>query len=482
MDVGLALVPVDFVAREALLFAAFGFLISGIDDLAIDGLYFLYWLRRRIAGRRAPRPTLADLAASPARGRIAIFVPAWDEAAVIEPMLRTALARLDHPDYHLYVGTYPNDRATIDAVARVAAADDRVRLVIGPQPGPTTKAACLNILWHALRRAEAAAGAGGDGDGGDSDGRHAGRARAIVLHDAEDVVHPGELRLFDALIGAHWAVQLPVLPLVDRGSQLVSGHYCDEFAEAHAKQMVVRQALGAGMPLAGVGCAIAREALDAIAARRQGDPFDTASLTEDYELGLTISALGGRGTLARLREFPGGPLVAVRAYFPASLDAAVRQKARWMIGIALAGWDRIGWGRPLDLGDHWMRMRDRRAPIAVVVLAAAYLALVASALSLLLHGLTGTVPQGPLAPPLLLGVNAALLGWRLAMRALFTGAAYGAREALWSLPRAIAGNLIAMLAARRALSRYLAMLGGAAPVWDKTAHMFPAGLGRSGEG
>ena len=45
-----------------------------------------------------------------------------------------------------------------------------------------------------------------------------------------------------------------------------------------------------------------------------------------------------------------------------------------LAGIALAGWDRTGWSRPWHLLDHWMRLRDRRALLAVVVLSAAYLA------------------------------------------------------------------------------------------------------------
>ena len=247
-----------------------------------------------------------------------------------------------------------------------------------------------------------------------------------------------------------------------------------KFAEAHAKSLIVRQALGAGLPLAGVGCAIERAMLDRIAAGQDGVPFDAGSLTEDYELGLRIAALGGRGVLARVRERPGGPLVAVRAFFPATLDAAVRQKARWMTGIALAGWDRIGWGAPLDWRDHWMRMRDRRAPLAVLVLAVAYLALVAWGASLALHAAAG-VPAPPVsgAMDLMLRVNGVLLGWRLASRALFTGYAYGWREALWSLPRALVGNLVALLAARRAVSAYVRSLRGGALVWDKTRHVFP---------
>lgn len=449
---------IDFVAREAFLFATIGIALGGADDLAVDFAFFIRAGWRRWVKHRTTSPILADFAAPQPSGRIAIFVAAWDEANVIGAMLGTALARLDHPDYRIYVGTYPNDPATIAAVEAVAARDRRVRLVVGNVSGPTTKAANLNTIWHALADEE-------QGDGI--------RTRAIVLHDAEDVVHAQELRIFDRLIGSYHAVQLPVLPMVQRGSRLVSGHYCDEFAEAHAKQLLVRQGLGAGLPLAGVGCAISREALEAVAASRGGDPFDAHSLTEDYELGLHIAALGGRSILARVRETRGGPLIAVRAYFPATLDAAVRQKARWMVGIALAGWDRIGWGHRFALGDHWMRMRDRRGPIAVVVLAAAYLALVASALAGLAHA-TLEVPRLPLTiPAWVLIANAVLLIWRLGMRAGFTVAAYGWREGVWSVPRALVGNYIALLAARRAIMRYIAMLNGAPLRWDKTAHAFP---------
>ncbi len=456
---GIALV--DIIARESLLFAVAGIAIAGLDDLAVDLLFIGQRLRRRLSARAQPVPSLRDFAAPGAQGRIAIFIAAWDESAVIGAMLRHALARLDHPDYRVYVGTYPNDPATIAAVADLAEKDDRVRLVIGTAPGPTTKAANLNILWRALMRDEARDGI---------------LVRAVVLHDAEDVVHAQELRIFDRLIGRYDAVQLPVLPLVHRGSLLVSGHYCDEFAEAHAKQLVVRQALGVGLPLAGVGCAIARPALAAIAAARGGEPFDADNLTEDYELGLAIAAHGGRGILARIAEYPGGPVAAIRAYFPATLDAAVRQKTRWMIGIALAGWDRIGWGQRFDLLDHWMRMRDRRAPVAVLVLAACYLALVTTALVWLLHALADTPPPATAPLPALL-LTGGLLLWRLAMRVYFTTAGYGWRQGLWSIPRAVVGNIIALLAARRAILRYIAMLSGATIRWDKTTHIFPADAG-----
>ncbi|PAX08354.1 hypothetical protein CKY28_09785 [Sphingomonas lenta] len=443
----------DAVTREVLLFAAFGFLVGGIDDLLVDGVYLL----RRALGR--DRRLRLDRLPPPDRpGRFAVFVPAWDEVAVIGAMLDTALARIRHADFSIYVGAYPNDPATIAAVREVAGRDPRVRLVVGPRSGPTTKGDNLNVLWRALRRDDEEGGA---------------ETRAVVLHDAEDVIHPAELTVFDALLDRYAAVQVPVLPLVRSDAWAISGSYADFFAEAHGKAMVVRNAVGAGMPLAGVGCAIRCDALAALAEERGGDPFAADALCEDYEQGLRLARLGFRGCFARVADERGG-LVATRAYFPDALDPAVRQQARWITGIALTGWDRTGWSRPLALADHWMRARDRRAPVAVLVLAAAYLALILWACTGAAYWAVGEV-RPPVDPVLqrVLTVNAGLLAWRLSCRVAFTARHYGWREGLRAIPRLFVANAVSLLAVRRAVWRYVAMLRGAAPVWDKTAHRFP---------
>jgi len=236
---------------------------------------------------------------------------------------------------------------------------------------------------------------------------------------------------------------------------------------------VVRTALGAGMPLAGTGCAIGLPVLAKVAAARGGDPFDAQSLVEDYELGLRLAELGARGLFARVGD--GVRPVAVRSLFPGTLGASVRQKARWMTGIALAGWDRTGWAaRPLALGDHWFRLRDRRGPLAVLVLAAAYLAMMLWGVSLALHGFAGSAPPTVAeGTSWLIAANALLLGWRLLVRMAFTARVYGPVEALWAAPRFLVGNYVALAAAPRALVRYWQLLNGAAPVWDKTCHDFP---------
>jgi adsorption protein B len=71
----------------------------------------------------------------------------------------------------------------------------------------------------------------------------------------------------------------------------------------------------------------------------------------------------------------------------------------------------------------------------------------------------------------LLTVNAWLLAWRIFMRAAFTTSAYGWRQGLMSVPRLVVGNIIAMLAAARALAIYVR---NGPPKWDKTRHIFPA--------
>ena len=119
-------------------------------------------------------------------------------------------------------------------------------------------------------------------------------------------------------------VQLPVEPLVPhhRGwlARHIGSHYCEEFSEAHGKALVVRDALGAGIPGAGVGCAVSRRALDSLVERHAaggggGLPFASDSLTEDYELGLAIAAAGGRCRFVRARGAD-GRLIATRAFFP----------------------------------------------------------------------------------------------------------------------------------------------------------------------
>jgi adsorption protein B len=444
-------------AAELALFAGVGFLLFALNDLIVDLIYFARLIWRAIAVyTRYPRAFASVLPQSPDPGFIAMLVPAWDESAVIAAMLRATVARLDYPKYRIFVGHYRNDPATAAAIGSVD--DDRIEAVEVDRDGPTTKADCLNHLYDALVAYEVETGRS---------------ATAVALHDAEDVVHPLEFRIFDRLIARAALIQLPVLPLPDEHSRWIAGHYCDEFAEAHIKELVVREAVGAAIPLAGVGCAIARKALSNLAARRDGKPFAGSSMTEDYEMGLTLGALGLKTMFVRLPAFPGERgVVASRGHFPSTLGGSVRQKARWLGGIALSGWDRLGWTG--GIGERWMRMRDRRGPLAALLLVAAYAAAFLWSQIWLAEAL-GAPIDAQLDPMLvrLLTINGWLLAWRILMRACFTTYAYGLGEGLMSVPRVVVGNVITILAAGRALSLHM---GGGATRWDKTQHVFPREL------
>lgn len=448
------------LAAELALFAALGFLLCSFDDLLVDIIYFARrgW-RALTVYRRHPRGDVSALGRGAVPGWMVVMIPAWDEAAVIGPMLRSTLERFDHPDFSLLVGYYRNDPPTAQAIAAVR--DPRVIPVEVPADGPTTKADCLNHLYAFLVRHEAATGR---------------RAKAIVLHDAEDLVHPLELRLFDRMVERAGVVQLPVVPLVDPASPWIGGHYCDEFAESHGKELVVREAVGASIPLAGVGCAIRREAIARLASAHDGKPFAGGSMTEDYEMGLRLGALGERTIFVRLPARAGEPgVVASRGHFPATLSAAVRQKARWLGGIAFAGWDRLGWRG--GLGERWFRLRDRRGPFAALLLLAGYVSALLWGQLWLAYQLGAPPPPQP-SPLLaaLLHINFLLLLWRTSMRIGFTAQLYGIGEGLASVPRILAGNLVAILAAARALALHAR---GGPRQWDKTAHVFPAEAARS---
>ena len=443
------------IAAELALFASLGFLLFSLDDLAVDLIYFVRmgW-RSLFVYRRHQRSDAVTLTRNGEHGWMVVLIPAWDEAAVIGKMLRATLKRFDHPDFTLMVGHYRNDPATRLAIEAVA--DPRVMPVEVPRDGPTTKADCLNHLYATLVRHETAIGR---------------RAKALILHDAEDLVHPLELRLFERLIDRAGVIQLPVIPLPHHSSAWISGHYCDEFAESHGKELVVREAVGASIPLAGVGCAISRSAIARLASAHDGRPFAMSSMTEDYEMGLRLGSLGERTLFVRLPQAAGERgVVASRGHFPASLGAAVRQKARWLGGIAFSGWDRLGWRG--GLGERWFRLRDRRGPLAALLLLAGYVAALIWGQLWLAAQLGAPMPPKPSNLLVtLLQVNFALLFWRVLMRISFTTHVYGIGEGLASVPRILAANIIAILASARALFVHA---GGGPKKWDKTAHIFPA--------
>lgn len=449
-----------------------GILVNGVEELMIDAQYFTRGLHK--AERRVI--TADELAAAPQQ-RIAIMVAAWHEADVIESMLEHNRRSLDYDPalFDIFCGTYQNDpqtQARVDAVERRYA---NVHKVVVPHDGPTSKADCLNWIYQGIVLAEKKRGQ---------------RFDILLMHDAEDIIHPLSLRLYSLEIPKYHFVQTPVFSLPLRRRDVISSTYIDEFAEHHLKDMLVREAMNGLVPSAGVGSAFERNAFEEIAVANDQHPFNVDSLTEDYEVGLKFRLAGKRAHFALRslqkprvvkRQFGRGEktvldeeYIATREFFPNGFASSVRQRARWITGIALQTWGQVGWRGPAPV--KYSLWRDRKVVATNGLLLGAY-ALVA------LMGVVTTISpteRSTMVPPgsalwWLMSINLFLLAWRAAMKMNFVGRLYGVGHALASVPRLIVANLIGLAATGRAVKQYLHHLRTGEPLrWAKTAHEFPS--------
>jgi len=456
------------------------FLACGLDDLFVDGCYGALTAYRRWWARPGPPPPSEQALQDQPEQAIAILLPAWDESAVIRPMLERLLKTLNYGNYQVFVGTYPNDEATHREVDKVRENSRRVQRICTPADGPTCKADCLNWIYQGIRKYEK---------------EHGVRFEIFVMQDCEDVIHALAYKMFNHLIPRHDMVQLPVLSLARKWHEFTGGHYLDEFAQLHYKDLVVRELLDHSLPAAGVGCAFSRRAFETAAASNHNELFNIDSLTEDYDFGFRMKALGMRQAFAkfcvvreierphwltgRVRKVEVRDFVAIREYFPSSFGPAVRQKGRWVVGITLQGWKSLRWRGTFST--KYMLYRDRRALVTNFCNVLAY-GVVLGVVTL--WGVNALDPDSPRYPPViepgtwiwnLTLVNAALLAWRVFQRAYCVQRLYGWPQACWSLPRMVWGNFINFAATARAIRLYLRYLRtGKLIAWDKTTHTFPS--------
>lgn len=452
-------------------------LVNGLDDLFIDANYYIRGLYKE--SERAI--TTAELKASKSN-RIAMMVPAWDESEVIHRMLELNLEQLDydHSDYDIYVGTYANDPATqarVDAIARRAS---NVYKVVVPHDGPTSKADCLNWVYQKIRLVE------------EESGR---RYDILLMHDAEDIIHPLALRLYSYLIPGHDFVQTPVFPLEMPWNAFVASTYKDEFTEHHLKDMLVREKIGGLVPSAGVGSAFDRDAFEDIAVANSQEAFNVSSLTEDYEVGMKFRLAGKKVYFAcraiqRVREVERGffrkrtvrivedEYIATREFFPDQLRFAIRQRSRWILGIGLQAWEDVGWQGTLPV--LYCLWRDRKALFTNMIAVFGYLVAGYCMVRLTYGEVSGRVwtfdnifPPGSVLWWLVMS-NTLILAWRSVMKYLKVDEIYGPIHGLLSVPRFFVSNLINFTATCRAISQYVVhKLTGEPLRWLKTSHAFP---------
>lgn len=427
--------------------------ISGLDDLFITLVGFA------TSFLRFPWPSDAEVRREAERP-IAVFVPLWQEHGVIGRMLEHNLAAIQYGNYHFFVGVYPNDVPTVSAVARQARRHPRVHVAICPHDGPTSKGDCLNWIYQRMK---------------DHEQRHHMRFRVVVMHDAEDLIHPESLRLINWFSRTYAMVQVPVLPLPTNIREWTHGLYCDEFAEYQLKDIPVRQRLGGFLPSNGVGTGFDRTALERLAATRRGRPFDPACLTEDYETGYLLHSLGYNQIFVPVRIGGAGP-VATREYFPRRFRPAISQRTRWVTGIALQSWQRHGWNAPWpQLYWFW---RDRKGLVGNLLSPAANLFFLYGTLSYLASlGQSGPWHFGGLVPAWVSDLDRLTTGIALlqtGVRARSGARIYGWRFAAAVPIRMFWGNLVNFAATATALWEFWdAQTRGQGLAWRKTDHVYP---------
>lgn len=462
------------------LFVAIVITFSGLDDLLIDLIYWVRWLWHRFSlDKRHPHAGQERLL-SVQEKPLAIMIPAWHETGVIGSMADAAARTLDYENYHIFVGTYPNDPDTQRDVDEVCVLFPNVHKVVCARPGPTSKADCLNNVLDAITQFEKRANL---------------KFAGFILHDAEDVVSPMELRLFNYLVDRNDLIQVPVYPFERKWYDFVGMHYIDEFAELHAKDVPIREAVVGQVPSAGVGTCFSRRAIETLLVDGHGIAFDTQSLTEDYDIGFRLKELGLKEVFVRFpapeqtksvwrktrifgQSFKESNVICVREFFPNKIGTAVRQKSRWIIGIVFQGYVTHSWTRDWRL--NYFLWRDRKGVFTNFFSFAANLILFQLIFLMLYESFWPeayrflSIFEDSTLLITLLGINVLLMSNRILQRAIFVTQYYGLFQGLLSLPRMLLGNFVNFLANWRAIKQVIQQGNPSRVAWDKTTHDFPS--------
>ncbi len=430
-------------------------LISGIDDLlpvAICSVSAFF-------GRK-PKPVPDCEEAPECERMIAIFVPCWKEADVIGKMVRHNLAAIRYRNFNFFLGVYPNDEGTVRVAEELAENFKNVHISACPHRGPTSKADCLNWIYQGMLAWE-------------SD-KHV-RFDTVVLHDAEDLIHPEALELINRERASYAMVQVPVLPLPTPLGDFTHGVYCDEFAEYQTVDMPARQLSRSFIPSNGVGTGFAREILERLAEERYDRIFDPASLTEDYEIGVYIHQVGYSQLFAPLRRGEQN-FIATREYFPTKMRSAIRQRTRWVTGIALQGWQRDGW-RGSWRTRYWF-WRDRKGLITNPLSLLTNLLFVAGTADWLEAMATHRAWAFAVSNPAIITLcwmTLVMQCFRLALRAICVTRLFGCWFACGVPFRALHANLINSAASFAAIWGFAKAHAQRRPlVWLKTEHAYPS--------
>lgn len=454
---------------------ALGFIVFSIDDLIWDMFNIVRKIRRGETGRLP----IEHIDAVPAK-LLAVVVAAWHEDNVLKAVIENMISSLQYPEsmYHVFIGVYPNDEATIDVVRKLEHNFNNVHMVVNTRPGPTCKADNINNIIRYIKQFEL---------------ERKWRFASVTIHDSEDVVHPYELKLTNYLLDSYDVLQFPVIPLqkmptfknILRGMTI--GTYADEFAENHYRTMGSREALSAVVPSAGTGYAVSHAILDVFG----DEPICSEdSLTEDYKLSLVLAEKGFQ-THFVLEKVPRlmdnhtvrWDYVATRSFFPDTFKTAVRQKTRWIYGITMQSAKIAEMFKPNNMGfaGRYSLYKDLKAKLSNLMVLPGYLVFIYYIISLFVS-VPYMYPQGSFSYELCVFLTFMMI-FRQLMRAVSIINFYGFKSMAVSclLPplmpvRLVWGNIINMTATFKAWKLYFVGAGNKkktkSVAWNKTDHTF----------
>lgn len=426
---------------------------------------------------------------------LAVAIAAWHEESVLGDVIENLITSVHYPSsmYHVFLGVYPNDDATITVAKALEEKYENVHMIINELPGPTSKAQNINYIIDQIKFLEK---------------EKQWHFESLTIHDSEDVVHPYELKVTNYLLDTYPAIQFPVFPLMEMPrfrnffKNLTTNTYADEFAENHFNTMVSRYSSGAFVPSAGTGFALSREVIDSFG---KEDVLPKDSLTEDYRLSLTLYQKGIQ-MYYPLVQVPRindknelvHEFIATRSRFPYTFKTAVKQKTRWILGITMQSFKfrEIFKTKNMSFAGRYSLYRDFKAKIGNLLVLVGYPVLIYFLVSLFIE-LPPIYPKYSFSWYLAVVVTIMMLERQL-FRGIAVNQVYGLRSVFFAclfppiLPiRFVWGNIINMVATMKAYKQRF--FGNSTPVkkekkekkekkktkqntkkfeWDKTEHHF----------
>lgn len=118
------------------------YLLMGIDDFIWDLVTLT--LRTRYKKQKLD---FRQLNSVPPK-LLALTIAAWHEENVLGDVVDNIIQSTDYPKsmYHIFLGVYPNDEATISVAKELEKKYSNVHTIINELPGPTSKAQNINYV------------------------------------------------------------------------------------------------------------------------------------------------------------------------------------------------------------------------------------------------------------------------------------------------------------------------------------------------